>query len=99
MSMFFDDCFHTFIHHLKVPFIYASPGGLFGSFHDMTGNIDFPGITGSKLLEPGFPLTFEQRLETTLMNELFTDKRLYLVPNNVPCGIEGAFALLTHLLL
>ncbi|KAB7505530.1 hypothetical protein Anas_01652, partial [Armadillidium nasatum] len=89
MSMFFDYCFHTFIHHLKVPFIYASPGGLFGSFHDMTGNIDVPGITGSKLLEPGFPLTFQQRLEATLMNEFFTKiNDYYLVPKMYSLCIE-----------
>ncbi|KAB7505536.1 UDP-glucuronosyltransferase 1-7C [Armadillidium nasatum] len=89
LSIFFNYCFLSFIHHFKVPFIYISPAGLIGSMNDMVGNIDFPGIVGTKFLQPTFPLTFKQRLATTLMNEYMTKvSEYYLLPKMYSMCIE-----------
>ncbi|KAB7505540.1 hypothetical protein Anas_01645 [Armadillidium nasatum] len=71
MSTFFNYCFLSFVHHFKVPFIYAWTTTLFGVFHDMIGNIDVPAISGFMYSETSFPFTFKQRLETAILNAIF----------------------------
>ncbi|RXG56120.1 Anthocyanidin 3-O-glucosyltransferase [Armadillidium vulgare] len=89
LSIFFNYCFLSLIHHFKVPFIYSSPAGLIGSMNDMVGNIDFPGIVGTKFLQPTYPLTFKQRLATTLINEYMTKvTEYYLLPKMRSTCIE-----------
>ncbi|RXG55521.1 2-hydroxyacylsphingosine 1-beta-galactosyltransferase [Armadillidium vulgare] len=71
LNVFFDYCYLSFVHHFQIPFIYASSGALHGPLHDLVGNIDFPSLSGNVILEPGFPLTFSQRLVSTLINSVF----------------------------
>ncbi|RXG58713.1 hypothetical protein Avbf_12107 [Armadillidium vulgare] len=72
MSVFFDYCYFSFIHHFKVPYVYASPLGIVTPYHKMVGNFDVPSISGSLLSEPAFPITFAKRLRTTLTNLMYT---------------------------
>ncbi|KAB7505543.1 Ecdysteroid UDP-glucosyltransferase [Armadillidium nasatum] len=72
MSVFFDYCYFSLIHHFKVPYVYASPLGIVTPYHKMVGNIDVPSISGSLLSEPAFPITFVKRLRTTLSNLMYT---------------------------
>ncbi|RXG56125.1 UDP-glucuronosyltransferase 1-6 [Armadillidium vulgare] len=71
-----------------VPFIYAFPSGLSGTMNDFIGQIDFPGIVGNKFLQPTFPLTFKQRLATTLMNGYFNGMEYFLLPKMHSTCIE-----------
>ncbi|KAB7505538.1 hypothetical protein Anas_01649, partial [Armadillidium nasatum] len=88
LSVFFNYCFLSFIHHFKVPFIYAFPSGLSGTMNDFIGQIDFPGIVGHKFMLPTFPLTFKQRLATTLMNGYFNGMEYFLLPKMHSTCIE-----------
>ncbi|KAB7505529.1 UDP-glucuronosyltransferase [Armadillidium nasatum] len=90
VSAFLGSCFLSFVHHLKVPFIWATPSGLMGSFHNRIGSIDVPAISGCKLLEPGFPLTFKQRLTTTMVNELIGKLfQFYMEPKSRSLCVES----------
>ncbi|RXG56176.1 hypothetical protein Avbf_14084 [Armadillidium vulgare] len=81
ITMFFNYCFLSFVHHFKVPFIYAWTTTIYGIFHGMIGNIDVPAISGFMYSETSFPFTFKQRLETAILNEIFKhSNELYLEP-------------------
>ncbi|RXG60830.1 hypothetical protein Avbf_18843, partial [Armadillidium vulgare] len=72
ISIFFDLCYLSFVHHFKVPFIFMTSSALVGSMSDYLNNIHFPSISGSILVEPNFPLTFTERLTAVGAETTFT---------------------------
>ncbi|KAL7630187.1 UNVERIFIED_CONTAM: hypothetical protein RMT77_019674 [Armadillidium vulgare] len=86
ISIFFDLCYLSFVHHFKVPFIFMTSSALVGSMSDYLNNIHFPSISGSILVEPNFPLSFTERLtavgaETTftLLLKHYLEPRMYSI--------------------
>ncbi|KAL7630942.1 UNVERIFIED_CONTAM: hypothetical protein RMT77_018766 [Armadillidium vulgare] len=71
LNAFMDYCYLSFVHHFKIPFLYAHAGALYNPYPGMIGAINFPSISGNIYTEPGFPLSFKQRLESTLINAAF----------------------------
>ncbi|KAB7505524.1 hypothetical protein Anas_01638 [Armadillidium nasatum] len=72
ISIFFDLCYLSFVHHFKVPFIFMTSSALVGSMSDYLNNIHFPSISGSILVEPNFPFTFTERLTAVSAETTFT---------------------------
>ncbi|KAL7630943.1 UNVERIFIED_CONTAM: hypothetical protein RMT77_018767 [Armadillidium vulgare] len=68
---FMDYCFLSFVHYFKIPFIYAHAGALTNPYYDTIGSFNVPAISGNIYVMPEFPLTFKQRLKTTVLNSLF----------------------------
>lgn len=61
MSVFFHECYLSFVHHLQVPFIYVSPNRLMSMNADVMGNPNLPALVTQPFLSHGHPLTFLQR--------------------------------------
>ncbi|XP_071525916.1 UDP-glucosyltransferase 2-like [Panulirus ornatus] len=71
------DCFYPYVHKLQVPYIHMSPNALLGSYSDVAGNPHFPSIVGNRFLEQEYPLTFTNRMFSTLIEVIWRIATLY----------------------
>ncbi|MPC94841.1 hypothetical protein E2C01_090029 [Portunus trituberculatus] len=64
------DCFLSFAHKLKVPFIYMSSNKFIGTYSTVAASPAFPSLEASFLLDLEYPLTFTGRMISTLYDLL-----------------------------
>lgn len=64
------ECFLSFAHKLKVPFIYVNPNKLLGAYAAAAGSPPFPSLDASYMLDLEYPLTFTGRMMSTAQDLL-----------------------------
>ncbi|XP_045119842.1 UDP-glycosyltransferase UGT5-like isoform X1 [Portunus trituberculatus] len=62
------ECFLSFAHKLKVPFMYINPNKLLGAYAAAAGSPAFPSLDATYMLDLEYPLTFTGRMLSTLHN-------------------------------
>ncbi|XP_045120213.1 UDP-glycosyltransferase UGT5-like [Portunus trituberculatus] len=62
------ECFLSFAHKLKVPFIFVNPNKITPAFVKLAGTPDFPSLSANYLLDLEIPLTFTGRMINSLYN-------------------------------
>ncbi|KAF2367396.1 UDP-glucuronosyl/UDP-glucosyltransferase [Trinorchestia longiramus] len=68
ISIFMNDCFFSLLENTTVPVIMLCPNTIFSYLHDVMGNVDFPSIVPMMGLSMTYPLSFTERLLSTLGN-------------------------------
>ncbi|KAK8394676.1 hypothetical protein O3P69_005862 [Scylla paramamosain] len=66
------ECFLSFVHELKVPFIFVNPNKAVGMYAPLSGTPAFPSLTTGFFIDLEYPLTFTGRMISTLDNIQFT---------------------------
>ncbi|XP_050707399.1 UDP-glycosyltransferase UGT5-like [Eriocheir sinensis] len=70
LSMFFNDCFLSFVHQLKIPYALAATTGLFGPLVGFGGSITFPSFAQNPLFPFKSPYSFTERITLSLSSVL-----------------------------
>ncbi|KAG0721835.1 hypothetical protein GWK47_045637 [Chionoecetes opilio] len=66
MYIYMTECFLTFVHKLKIPFIYVCPNMVLGGYTDLAGTPFFPSLMPYPRDNLEYPLTFGGRMAGTL---------------------------------
>ncbi|KAG0726461.1 hypothetical protein GWK47_036503 [Chionoecetes opilio] len=66
----FSECFLSFVHNLKIPFIFVNPNKVVGAYGPIAGTPAFPALLNSFFIDLEYPLTFTGRMISTLYDIL-----------------------------